>query len=318
MNSNRTAASARANSPGALARLKKNIVRDRYLLLIALPVVVYYIVFQYTPMYGITIAFKNFRPLEGIIGSEWIGLKYFYQFFNSVYFWRTIRNTFLISLYSLIFGFPVPILFAMLLNELKDTLFKKTVQTASYLPHFISLVVVVGIIYNFTSPLDGIVNHALVFFGSDPVNFLIRPEWFRAIYVLSDIWQYFGWESIIFLAALSGINPQLYEAANIDGATRWQNAWRITFPSLLPTIIILFILKMGNLMDVGFEKVLLLYSPAIYETADIIGTFVYRRGIQNAEFSYGAAVSLFNNVINIAMLYVANRISRKVSETSLW
>lgn len=295
-----------------------NIRRDWVLLLIALPPIAYYFLFHYVPMYGIIISFKDFRPLEGIMGSPWVGFKHFEQFFQSIYFWRLLRNTLLLSLYSLLWGFSVPILFAVLLNELRGKWFKKSVQTASYLPHFISIAVVAGMIVTFTSPLDGLVNQFLELFGIGPINFLVEPGWFRTIFISSGIWQNFGWESIIYIAAIAGINPHLYEAAEMDGAKRWQKIRHITLPGIAPTIIILFILNIGSLMSVGFEKVLLLYGPATYETADIIGTFVYRRGIQNAEFSYGAAISLFNNLINITLLFLANYTSRKLSETSLW
>jgi len=301
-----------------LTRTRKAFGRDKYLLLLISPVIVYYIVFHYFPMYGIVIAFKNFRPVDGILGSGWAGFKYFEQFFDSVYFWRLLRNTVLLSLYSLIWGFPVPIVFALLLNELRSRYFKRIVQTISYLPHFISIVVIAGIIVTFTHPVDGIVNILLTRLGFEPIGFITEPGWFRTLFVSSGIWQQFGWGSIIYLAAIAGINPQLYEAADIDGAKRRHKIMFITLPGILPTIVILFILSMGNLMDVGFEKVLLLYSPATYETADVIGTFVYRRGIINADFSFAAAINLFNNMINIVLLVTVNQISRRLSDTSLW
>ncbi|MDF2650728.1 MAG: transporter permease subunit [Paenibacillus sp.] len=306
------------NQPNVFVRFIKNVRKDKQLVLIILPVLIYFIVFHYVPMYGLLIAFKNFQPMKGIMGSDWAGLQYFAEFFNSIYFWRLLRNTILISIYSLFWGFPAPIIFALMLNELKDRLFKKTVQTISYLPHFISLVVTVGMIVTFTSPLDGVINVFVTWFGWDPINFMSESGWFRTIYVSSGVWQSFGWGSIIYLAALSGINPQLYEAADMDGAKRWAKVRYITIPGLMPTIIILFILNIGQLLDVGIEKILLLYSPATYETGDVIGTYVYRRGVLNSEFSYAAAVGLFNNVINLCLLISANYISRRVSETSLW
>ncbi|WP_214628155.1 ABC transporter permease [Paenibacillus agaridevorans] len=296
----------------------KALNRDKFLLLLTVPVLIYFVIFHYVPMYGIIIAFKQFRPLDGILSSSWAGVQNFQLFFDSIYFWRLLKNTLLISLYSLFWGFPAPIIFALLLNELKNRYFKRMVQTISYLPHFISIVVIAGMIVTFTNPLDGIINLALVKLGFAPIGFLNDPDWFRTIFVSSGIWQTFGWGSIIYLAAIAGINPQLYEAAEIDGANRWKKVMHITLPSIIPTIIILLILNVGNLMDVGFEKVLLLYNPATYETADVIGTFVYRRGILNSDFSFAAAVNLFNNVINIILLVSVNRISRKVSETSLW
>lgn len=304
--------------PNILMRFIKNVRKDKQLVVIVLPVLIYYIIFHYVPMYGLLIAFKNFMPLKGILGSSWIGLQNFMEFFNSIYFWRLLRNTVLISLYFLIWGFPAPILFALMLNEMKERFFKRAVQTISYLPHFISLSVVAGMIVTFTSPLDGVVNVILGWFGINPINFMSDSGWFRTIYVSSGVWQSFGWGSIIYLAAISGINPQLYEAAEMDGAKRWAKIRHITIPGLLPTIIILFILNIGSMMDVGFEKVLLLYNPTTYETADIIGTYVYRKGILESQFGYGAAVGLFNNVINVFLLITANYISRRVSETSLW
>ncbi|WP_246066856.1 ABC transporter permease [Paenibacillus koleovorans] len=295
----------------------KALKRDRYLLLIILPTVLYFILFHYVPMYGVIIAFKKFQPLKGIWGSPWVGFQYFDQFFHSIYFWRLLRNTFLLSLYSLLWGFPAPILFALLLNELREKLFKKVVQTVSYLPHFISIVVTAGMIVNFTSE-NGIVNMLVRVLGFEPIIFLNEPDWFRTIYVSSGVWQSFGWGSIIYLAAIAGINPQLYEAAEMDGARRLHKILYITLPALMPTIIILLILNVGQLMDVGFEKVILLYNPTTYETADIISTYVYRKGIINAEFSFAAAVGLFNNLINLVLLLAANTISRKVTDSSLW
>ena len=292
--------------------------RDKYLLLLVLPVLLYYFIFHYIPMYGIVIAFKNFKPLLGILGSEWAGFKYFELFFDSPYFWRLLKNTFLLSIYSLLWGFPIPILFALMLNELREGLFKKSVQTISYLPHFISIVVIAGMITNFTSPQGGVINTMLGWFGMEPIHFLTESSWFRDVYISSSIWQSFGWSSIIYLAAISGIDPQLYEAAEMDGANRWQKMWRITLPCLVPTIVILLILNVGNLMDVGFEKINLLYNPTTYETADVISTYVYRQGILSADYSYSTAIGLFNNIINLVLLLSVNRISRKLSETSLW
>lgn len=292
--------------------------RDKYLLLLILPVLLYYFVFHYIPMYGIIIAFKKFSPMKGILGSAWVGFDHFMHFFQSVYFWRLLKNTLLLSVYSLFWGFPVPILFALLLNEVREGIFKKSVQTISYLPHFISIVVVMGMIVNFTTVNGGVVNQMLGWFGIGPINFLSESGWFRTIYISSSVWQGFGWSSIIYLAAIAGIDPQLYEAAEIDGASRWRKMWHITLPCLLPTIAILFIMAVGNLMDVGFEKIILLYNPTTYETADVISTFVYRQGIQQANYSYSTAIGLFNNIINLILLVAVNRISRKLSETSLW
>jgi putative aldouronate transport system permease protein len=298
--------------------LLKHIRRDKYLLLMIVPVVVYYVIFHYIPMYGITIAFKNYSVSKGILGSEWLGFKWFEQFFHSFFFLRILKNTLLISIYGLIFGFWVPIAFALMLNELKDGAFKRFAQTVSYLPHFISVVVVVGMMVMFLSPSNGIVNQLLNQFGLESINFFNDTSWFRPLYVGSDIWQSFGWNSIIYLAAITGINSQLYEAARCDGANRWQQMIHVTLPGIKPTIVILLILSVGNIMNVGFEKILLMYNPSTYEVSDVISTYVYRRGILAADYSYGAAVGLFNSVINFILLLSVNFLSRKVNQVSLW
>lgn len=299
-------------------RLWKTIERDKYLYLLILPVIVYYAVFHYVPMYGIVIAFKKFQPLKGILGSSWVGFRYFEEFFTAPYFWRLLKNTLLLSFYSLVWGFPAPILFALLLNEVRHKLYKRVVQTVSYLPHFISIVVIAGMIVSFTGLREGIVNQALTLIGLQPINFMAEAGWFRTIFVGSGIWQGFGWGSIIYLAAISGIDPQLYEAAEMDGAGRWTRMWHITLPCLIPTIVIMFIMQTGSLMDVGIEKVLLLSNPLTYETADVISTFVYRRGVLNQDYSFATAVGLFNNVINLILLVSVNALSRRLSQSSLW
>ena len=298
--------------------LMKKIIRDKYLLILVAPVVVYYFIFQYIPMYGALIAFKDFSPGKGILESPWVGFKWFNEFFESVYFFRLIKNTLLLSIYSLIFGFPVPIVFALLLNEVKNEKFKRTVQTISYLPHFISLVVVVGIMVNFLSPTDGIVNIILKRMDIEPVDFMGDAKWFRTIYIGSGIWQHFGWGSIIYLAALSSIDLQLYEASRIDGANRWQQMLNVTLPGIAPTVVMMLILNLGGLMNVGFEKIILMYNPSTYEVADVISTYVYRRGLLGAQYSFGAAVGLFNAVINFLFLYTFNKISDKITGIGLW
>jgi putative aldouronate transport system permease protein len=298
--------------------LWKVIERDKYLYLLILPVILYYVVFHYIPMYGVVIAFKKFQPLKGIMGSTWVGFRYFEEFFTSPHFFQLLKNTVLLSFYSLIWGFPAPILFALLVNEVRHKLFKRAVQTISYLPHFISFVVIAGMVVSFTGLKEGVINQFLLLVGMEPINFMAEPGWFRSIFVGTSIWQGFGWGSIIYLAAIAGIDPQLYEAAEMDGAGRWTRMWHITLPCLIPTIVIMFILQIGNLMDVGVEKVLLLSNPLTYETADVISTFVYRRGILNGDYSFATAVGLFNNVINLIMLVSVNALSRKVSQSSLW
>jgi putative aldouronate transport system permease protein len=299
-------------------RFWKAVERDKYLYMLILPVLIYYVVFHYVPMYGIIIAFKKFQPLKGILGSSWVGLRYFEEFFTAPYFWRLLKNTLLLSFYSLLWGFPAPVLFALLLNEVRHKLYKRLVQTVSYLPHFISIVVIAGMVVSFTGLREGIVNQALVLLGMEPINFMAEPGWFRTIFVGSGIWQGFGWGSIIYLAAIAGIDPQLYEAAEMDGAGRWTRMWHITIPCLIPTIVIMFIMQMGHLMDIGVEKVLLLSNPLTYETADVISTFVYRRGVLNQDYSFATAVGLFNNVINLILLISVNALSRRLSQSSLW
>jgi putative aldouronate transport system permease protein len=283
----------------------------------ALPVLAYFIIFNYVPMYGVTIAFKRYNPSLGVLGSPWTGFENFKNFFSSYYFWRLIRNTLLINVQNLLFGFPAPIILALLLNELRSKSLKATIQTISYIPHFVSTVVIAGIIIDFTRT-DGLVNSLITALGGTASNLLTKPELFRGIFVGSGIWQEVGFGSIIYLAAITGINPELYESSRIDGAGRWGQLLHITLPSIMPTIIILLILKMGSMMNVGFEKIILLYNSMTYETADVISSFVYRKGLLEADYSYSTAVGLFNSLINFTLLVLANRVSRRVNETSLW
>ncbi|WP_235959275.1 ABC transporter permease [Paenibacillus silvestris] len=281
------------------------------------PVLAYYLIFHYAPMYGALIAFKEYSPMKGILGSPWIGFKHFQDFFGSYYFWRILKNTIVISLYSLIFEFPAPIILALLINEVRSKMFKRVAQTITYMPYFISMVVICGIITDFTNA-DGVINKIMMAFGYDGQAMLQKPELFRPIYILSEIWQRIGWESIIYIAALMGIDQEQYEAARMDGASRWKQIMYITLPGIMPTIAIMFILRMGNLLNVGFEKIILLYNPVTYETADVISSFVYRKGLLEFGWSYSSAVGLFNSVINLILLITANYISRKVNESSLW
>lgn len=290
---------------------------NKYLYLMFLPVLAYYVVFHYFPMYGATIAFKDYSPIKGILGSDWIGLRHFEDFFQSYYFWRILKNTLLISLYSLLFEFPAPIVLALLINEVRHRAFKRTVQTITYMPYFISLVVICGLVTDFTNA-DGLINRLFVWFGYDGQAMLQKPELFRPIYILSEIWQRIGWESIIYIAALMSIDLEQYEAARMDGASRLRQMLHITLPGILPTIAIMLILRMGNLLNVGFEKIILLYNPVTYETADVISSFVYRKGLLEFGWSYSSAVGLFNSLINLALLVSANYFSRRFSRSSLW
>lgn len=289
---------------------------DLYLLL--LPSFIYIIIFHYYPLYGLQIAFKDFIPTKGIWGSPWVGFEHLKRFFNSYYFWTLIKNTLGISLYSLIVGFPIPIILALMLNEVKSNFFKKLVQTVTYAPHFISTVVMVGIILAFLSPTSGILNTLIKFLGGEPIAFMQKPEWFKTIYVFTGVWQGAGWGSIIYLAALAGIDPQLHEAALMDGATRLQRIWYINIPGILPTIVILLILRSGSIMNVGFEKVFLMQNQLNMEASDVISTYVYRSGLLQAQYSFSSAVGLFNSVINCFLLVIVNSITRKIGETSLW
>jgi putative aldouronate transport system permease protein len=298
-------------------KLSIDFQRNRALYLMIVPVIVFYIVTHYGPMYGAIIAFKDFVPALGINGSPWVGFKHFSEFFNSYSFTRVIRNTITLSVTQLLLGFPAPIILALLINELRGKHFSRTVQTITYMPHFISIIVICGMIKDFTVD-TGVVNSVLQTFGWHPVTMLAKPNLFVPVYVLSGIWQEVGWGSIIYLAALTGIDQQLYEAAEIDGAGRFKKLWHITLPCLLPTIVVLLILRMGSLMNIGFEKVFLLYNPIIYETSDVISTYVYRRGILEQSFSFSSAVGLFNSLINFLMLVGANWLSKRLKGSSLW
>lgn len=298
-------------------RAVKDFARNKYIYLMLVPVVGYYLVFYYGPMYGAQIAFRDFEPVRGITGSAWVGLQNFKDFFTGPYFRRLVGNTVSINVLDLVLGFPAPILLALAMNEIRATYFKRVVQTISYLPHFISLVVVVGMLIDFMST-DGVINTVLAQFGVAPVAWLRKPQYFQMTYVLSGIWQSIGWGSIIYLAAVTNIDPTLYEAAQVDGAGRFRQIWNITLPGITPTIIILLILRLGAMMTVGYEKIILMYNPLTYSSADVISTYVYRVGILQANYSFSAAAGLFNSAINFTLLVVANQISKRFSETSLW
>ncbi|RAV19589.1 ABC transporter permease [Paenibacillus contaminans] len=288
-----------------------------YLLL--LPAVVAVFIFSYVPMYGIVIAFKDYKIMKGIGGSEWVGFAHFQSLFEIKSFYEVLANTLIISLYRLIFGFPAPIILALLLNELRNGLFKKIVQTVSYLPHFLSWIVLAGIVTSVLSVDVGIVNHILKWFGMQPVNFIVMPEYFRTILVTSGIWQNIGWGSIIYLAVIVGINPDLYEAADLDGANRLHKALYVTIPSLIPVATIMFILNIGGILHAGFDQIFNLYSVSVYEVADVIDTYVYRRGLINSDFSFATAVGMFQNVIGFVLIFGANWIVKKFNnENGIW
>ncbi|GAA3412105.1 ABC transporter permease [Paenibacillus hodogayensis] len=294
------------------------IKRDRLLLFMLLPGILYFLVFKYAPMYGVVIAFQRYNLYKGIFHSEWVGLKYFIEFFQGPDAWRLIRNTLLLNVYQLLFAFPAPILLALAFNELRKVWFKKISQTISFLPHFISTVVIAGLVVNFLSPSTGLANKLLGLFEISPISFMMMPDYFRTIFISMGIWKSVGWGTIIYLAAMAGINPELYEAASIDGASKLKKVWYVTLPGIMPVIIILFILQLGDILSVGAESIILLYNPVTYETADVLSTYVYRRGLISGEFSFAAAVDLFNSVVGLVLVFAANKISKKATETSIW
>lgn len=297
--------------------LKADFRKNWLIYLMLVPVIVYLLVFCYAPMYGIVIAFKDFKPRLGIMRSDWVGLKYFKEFVGSVFFGRTLKNTLMLSGLNLLFGFCAPIVFAILLNEVRNLRFKKVVQTVTYLPHFITTVIIASLILIFTDS-DGFITQIVNSIIGHEGSLIGDKHMFRPIYVISDIWQSFGWGSIVYLAAIMGINPELYEAARIDGANKFKQIIHVTLPGMLPIIVIMFIMAVGGLMNVGWEKAFLLQSPVTYDTSDIISTFVYRKGFEDMNYSYSAAVGLFNSVINLILLAGANFMSRKVNGNSLW
>lgn len=296
----------------------KSLKKDYQLYLLALPAIIYFILFHYWPMYGVQIAFKDFIAVKGITGSPWVGFKHFERFFKSFQFWRLMKNTIGVSLYQLIAGFPIPIIMALLLNQTKNKRLKKTVQTVTYAPHFISVVVLTGMLYIFLSPRNGIINQFLSLFGIDSIFFLGDPKYFKSVFVWSGVWQNAGWGSIIYLAALSGINPELYEAAKVDGATKLRTIWHIDIPGIMPTAVILLIMNVGKIMNVGFQKAYLLQNSLNVESSEIIATYIYKIGLLQSQYSYSTAIGLFNTVINIILLVSVNKISKIVSDTSLW
>ena len=298
--------------------LLRDIRKHSILYLMALPGIVYFLIFRYYPMYGAIIAFKDYRVLEGFGGSPWVGFKHFQAIFSSPFFYNVLGNTLLISVYKLLVGLPTAVIFALLLNEVRVAWFKRSVQTITYLPHFLSWVVVFGVLLTTLSPSTGLVNKAIVASGGQPINFMTDPKWFRSVLVISDVWKDLGWGTIIYLAALAGISPSLYEAAAVDGATRLQRIVYITLPSIVPVIVLVTLLRIGNLLSAGFEQVFVLYNPAVYSVADIIDTWVYRQGIQGFQFSVAAAVGLFKGAVGTVLLVTANWAAKKWAGTGIW
>lgn len=304
--------------PTSMERLIEHLKRDWQIYVMLLPTIIWFVVFLYKPMYGLQIAFKDYSIFRGVAASPWVGLEHFETLFGNEQFIRAIRNTIYISALNLLFGFPAPIILALMFNEVLNKAYKKTAQTIVYLPHFISSVIIAGIVITAFSPTAGIINTVMGWFGLDAIYFLTQPEWFRPIFVGTGIWQEAGFGSIVFLAAIAGVNPSLYESAVVDGANRWQMMWRITLPSILPTILIMLIIRIGNIMEVSFELVILLYQPATYETADVVNTWIYRQGLQSGQYDLAAAAGLFNAVVAFVLVMTANTLSRRFSRTSLW
>lgn len=295
----------------------RRIMKHKHIYVLLLPTMLFYILFRYAPMFGNIIAFQDYSVTKGILGSNFVGLKHFADFLNNYKFWQLVKNTLAINVYGLVFGFPAPIILALLLNEVKCTPFKKTVQTITYMPHFISTVVAASMILTFVSA-DGFINGIIKLFGGEAVSFMSEAKYFYRIFITSEIWQNIGWSSIIYIAALSSVDQEQYEAAAIDGAGRWQRMIHITLPGIMSTIITMLILRIGQLLTVGYEKIILLYNPAIYETADVISTYVYRRGILEGGYSYSAAVGIFNSVFNFIFLLTSNFVAKKVSGSGLF
>ncbi|CAH0528714.1 ABC transporter permease [Vibrio hippocampi] len=322
MENTHTQAGTPKQTQSALAKkvhwLIQHFKKEWQLYVLLAPTILWFLIFLYKPMYGLQIAFKDYSVFKGIANSPWVGFEHFQTLFHNDQFLRAIKNTVIISGANLVFGFPVPIILALMFNEILNPKFKRTAQTIVYLPHFISAVIIAGIVITAFSPSTGVVNLLLNALGYDSVYFLTKPEWFRTIFIGTGIWQEAGFGSIVFLAAIAGVNPSLYESAVVDGASRWQMMWRITLPCILPTVIIMLIIRIGNILEVGFEMIIMLYQPATYETADVISTFIYRQGIQAAQYDLAAAAGLFNAVIAFILVMAANRISRRVSQTSLW
>jgi len=308
----------RHRKPSRIVRIGDHMKREWQLYLMLLPTVLWLLIFLYKPMYGLQIAFKDYSIFRGVAGSPWIGWEHFQTLFANDQFLRAVKNTIVISFYNLIFGFPMPIILALMFNEILRQTFKKTAQTIVYLPHFISSVIIAGIVITAFSPSAGIVNTIMGWFGLEPIYFLTKPEWFRPIFVGTGIWQEAGFQSIVYLAAIAGVSPTLYESAVVDGASRWQMMWKITIPSIMPTIIIMLIILIGNMLGVSFEMIILLYQPATFQTADVVNTFIYRQGIQGGQYDLAAAAGLFNAVVAFVLVMTANTIAKRYSRTSLW
>lgn len=300
-----------------LLKLKK-IGRNWQLYVLLFPTLVYFFIFKYVPMYGLQIAFKDFIPVNGVWGSQWVGFEHFTRFFQSYQFWNLLKNTLLINFYQLLFSFPIPIIFALMLNQVTRTRFKKIVQTVTYAPHFISVVVLVGMLFIFLSPTNGFINNLIQFFGGEPIYFMGKASWFRTVYIGSEIWQTTGWSAIIYLAALTSIDPQLHEAAIVDGANKFQRVRHIDIPGIMPIVMILLILDIGKFVSIGFQKVLLMQNALNISNSEVIQTYVYKTGILGSQFSYAAAIGLFENIVNFILLIMMNQFAKKMKQQTLF
>lgn len=317
-----TAVPSNKMMPSKKGKTFSNIWKARYLYILILPGLIYYLVFKYLPMFGVIIAFKDYQPWlglwNGLVKTDWVGFANFRRLFSSMMFPQLMENTMLISFYKLFFGFPAPILLALLLNEVSNAIFKRSIQSISYVPHFLSWVVVGGILTNLLSPSYGVINGFLKSLGYQPIYFMTVPEYFRGLLVVTDVWKSIGWGSIIYLATLTGISPELYEAATIDGAGKWKQLLHITLPGLKSTIIIVLILRIGHVLDAGFDQILTLYNPTVFSVSDILDTYVYREGILNASYSFSTAVGLFKSSIGLVLVLITNYLSKKAGEEALW
>ncbi|MFE5324397.1 ABC transporter permease [Paenibacillus sp. NPDC056579] len=296
----------------------KYIKRDKYLYLLLVPILAYYLIFKYAPMFGEIIAFKNYRFADGIWGSKWVGLRHFERLFTSPDFFNVLKNTLLLNVYSIVFAFPVPIVLAILLNEVRIEWYKRTIQNLLYIPHFISWVVLGGIVIALLSPSTGIVNTVIKLLGLEPIYFMASNFWWPIMFILSGIWQSAGWGTILYLAAMAGIDPQLYEAAKIDGASKLRRIWHVTLPGIRSTIAILLILRVGQMMDVGFEHIFILQNKAVYEVSNVISTYVYNVGLVGSQYSYTTALGLFQSVIGLILVVSVNKIIKALGENGLW
>lgn len=317
MNTKRTAISC-AEKKNKFSRTLKQLNESKYLLILLLPCFLYFVIFKYWPMFGLLISFQDYNLFKGITGSEWVGFKHYINFISDPYFVKVLRNTFLIGFYNTLWNFPMPIMFALVINEIKSNGVKKITQTVSFFPHFVSTVTICGMVIGFLSPRNGIVNDIVRLLGGSPINFMADPKYFRSVYIASALWQNTGWGMIIYLAALSGVNQELYDAAAVDGVNKWQELYYVTIPSIVPTIIIVLIMNVGKCVGVGFEKVFLLQNDANISVSEVISTYEYQRGMVQANYSYSTAIGLFMSFISSSLVIMTNYISRKFSETSLW